>query len=288
VTPALVVRTIGERRQCSLGLVGQWAAASADGHDAFIMEQVPRPVTIVTGGGRGIGAATALHLVRSGHNVVVNYRRDRSAAERVVEVAAGLGGRAVAVQADVTREDEVDGLFEAAQRELGPVTGLVNNAGATAHVGALADTPIEVVREVLEVNLLGVIMCARRGAQLMSTRRGGAGGAIVNVSSAAATLGSAYEYVHYAAAKAGVDALTVGLGKELAQDGIRVNAVAPGTVRTDIHAAAGDPDRADRVATQVPLGRAGEPHDIASAIVWLLSDEASYITGAILRVAGGL
>jgi glucose 1-dehydrogenase len=252
------------------------------------MEHGPRRVTIVTGGGRGIGAATALQLVRSGHDVVVNYHRDRLAAERIVEIAVGLGGRAVAVQADVTREDEVDGLFEAAQRELGRVTALVNNAGVTAPVGALADTPIEVVREVLDVNLLGVIMCARRGAQIMSTRRGGVGGAIVNVSSAAATLGSPDEYVHYAAAKAGVDALTVGLGKELGPDGIRVNAVAPGTVRTDIHTAAGDPGRPDRVAKRVPLGRAGEPQDIAAAIVWLMGDEASYITGTILRVAGGL
>jgi NAD(P)-dependent dehydrogenase (short-subunit alcohol dehydrogenase family) len=168
------------------------------------------------------------------------------------------------------------------------VTGLVNNAGLTAHIGDLADTPVEVVRQVLDVNLFGVIVCVRLAAQVMSSRRGAIGGAIVNVSSAAATLGSAHEYVHYAAAKAGVDALTVGLGKELADDGIRINAVAPGTVRTDIHAAAGDPDRADRVAKRVPLGRAGEPQDIASAIAWLLSGDASYITGAILRVAGGL
>ena len=252
------------------------------------MEQLPRPVTIVTGASRGIGAATALHLACSGHDVVVNYRRDSNAAERIVETAAGTGGRALAVKADVTRADEVEVLFEVARQQLGPVTGLVNNAGVTAHIGDLADTPVEVLRQVLEVNLFGLILCARRAAQVMSSRRGGVGGAIVNVSSASATLGSAHEYVHYAAAKAGVDALTVGLGKELAADGIRVNAVAPGTVRTDIHAAAGDPGRADRVATTVPLGRAGEPQDVASAIGWLLSADASYITGAILRVAGGL
>jgi NAD(P)-dependent dehydrogenase (short-subunit alcohol dehydrogenase family) len=252
------------------------------------MEQMSRRVTIVTGASRGIGAATALHLARSGHDVVVNYRRDRDAAERIVEMAARAGGRALAVEADVTHDDEVQALFEVAQQRLGPVTGLVNNAGLTAHIGDLADTPVEVVRQVLDVNLFGVIVCVRRAAQVMSSRRGGIGGAIVNVSSAAATLGSAHEYVHYAAAKAGVDTLTVGLGKELADDGIRINAVAPGTVRTDIHAAAGDPDRADRVAKRVPLGRAGEPQDIASAIAWLLSSDASYITGAILRVAGGL
>jgi glucose 1-dehydrogenase len=179
-------------------------------------------------------------------------------------------------------------LFAVTADELGVVTGLVNNAGLTAHVGDLADTPVDVVRRVIDVNFLGVVLCARRAAQIMSSRRGGGGGAIVNVSSAAATLGSAHEYVHYAAAKAAVDALTVGLAKELAGDGIRVNAVAPGTVRTGIHAAAGDPGRADRVATRVPLGRAGEPDEIAPAIAWLLSPESSYVTGAILRVAGGL
>jgi NAD(P)-dependent dehydrogenase (short-subunit alcohol dehydrogenase family) len=247
-----------------------------------------RPITIVTGGGRGIGAATALRLVRGGHDVAVNFLRDRAAAEQVVESAVALGGRAVALQADVTRDEEVAGLFEAARAQLGPVTGLVNNAGVTAHLGDLADTPVEIVRAVLEVNLLGVILCSRRAALTMSTRRGGAGGAIVNVSSAAATLGSPHEYVHYAAAKGGVDTLTIGLGKELAEDGIRVNAVAPGTVRTSIHAAAGDPERAERNALRVPLGRAGEPDDVASAVAWLLGDEASYVTGAILRVAGGV
>jgi NAD(P)-dependent dehydrogenase (short-subunit alcohol dehydrogenase family) len=252
------------------------------------MESGRRPVTIVTGGGRGIGAASALHLIRSGHDVAVNFLRDRASAEAVVDSAAALGGRAIAWQADVTRDEEVAGLFEAANSQLGAVTGLVNNAGVTAHLGDLAETPVEIVREVLEVNLLGVILCARRAALTMSTRRGGSGGAIVNVSSAAATLGSPHEYVHYAAAKGGVDALTIGLGKELAAEGIRVNAVAPGTVRTDIHAGAGDPGRAERIAQRVPLGRAGEPDDIASAIVWLLGEESSYVTGAILRVAGGL
>lgn len=238
---------------------------------------------------RQLGAATALHLARSGHDLVVNYRRDRDAAEQVVAGAVGVGVRAVAVRADVVREADVERLFEVAEQELGPLTGLVNNAGVTAHVGDLADTPPEVVRQVLDVNLLGVILCARRAAQIMSSRRGGLGGAIVNVSSAAATLGAAHEYVHYAAAKAAawVDALTIGLSQELADDGIRVNAVAPGTIRTDIHAAAGDPDRPDRIAKSIPLGRAGEPRDVAPAIAWLLSDEASYITGAIVRVAGG-
>lgn len=167
------------------------------------------------------------------------------------------------------------------------MTGPVNNAGVTAHIGDLADTPVEVIRQVLEVNLLGVILCARRAAQVMARRDGGAGGAIVNISSAAATLGAAHEYVHYAAAKAGVDALTVGLSKELAADGIRVNAVVPGTIRTGIHAAAGHPDRAELAGAAIPLGRPGDPDDIAPAIAWLLSAEASCVTGAIVRVTGG-
>jgi NAD(P)-dependent dehydrogenase (short-subunit alcohol dehydrogenase family) len=247
-----------------------------------------RPITIVTGGGRGIGAATALHLARSGHDVVVNYRRNHQTAERVVHEVETVGARAVAVQADVTVEEDVERLFATAQEALGPVTGLVNNAGATLHLGDLADTPVAIIREVIAVNLVAVILCARRAAQVMSTSRGGAGGAIVNISSGAATIGSAHEYVHYAAAKAGVDALTLGLSKELAAEGIRVNAVAPGIVRTDIHADAGEAGRPDRLAGRIPLGRPGETHEIAAAIAWLLSAEASYVTGAILRVAGGL
>jgi NAD(P)-dependent dehydrogenase (short-subunit alcohol dehydrogenase family) len=245
------------------------------------------PLTIVTGGGRGIGAATVLELARAGHDVVVNYRRDADAAARVAAAAAGFGVRAVAVAADVVEPSAVDGLFAAAAA-LGPVTGLVNSAGLTAHIGDLADTPVEVIRTVVDANLFGTILCARAAARVMSTRRGGPGGAIVNVSSAAATLGSPHEYVHYAAAKAGVDALTVGLAKELAGDGIRVNAVAPGIVRTGIHAGAGAPDRADRAGARIPLGRAGEPEEIAPAIAFLLGPHSAYATGTVLRVAGGL
>ena len=215
-----------------------------------------RPITIVTGGGRGIGAATAVHLARLGHDVVVNYRRDHDAAGAVVKLVEAAGGRVISVEADVTSDGDVERLFEVTRSALGQVTGLVNNAGVTLHIGDLADTAVEVIRDVIDVNLLGTILCARVAARVMSTRRGGAGGAIVNVSSAAATLGSAHEYVHYAAAKAGVEALTVGLAKELAGDGIRVNAVAPGIVRTEIHAAAGDPDRPDRTRGTHP-GRSG-------------------------------
>lgn len=245
-------------------------------------------MTVVTGGGRGIGAATVELLAAAGHALVVGFLSDEDAAERTAAAARRGGAECLVVRAEVSTEAGAEALFAAAVERFGGVTGLVNNAGLTLHIGDLADTPVEVIRRVIDVNLLGTVLCARRAAQLMSTRHGGRGGAIVNVSSSAATLGSAHEYVHYAAAKAGVDALTVGLARELATEGVRVNAVAPGIVRTEIHAAAGDPGRADRVAARVPLGRAAEPSDIAPAITWLLGDEARYVTGATIRVAGGL
>lgn len=246
-----------------------------------------RPLTIVTGGGRGIGAATAVSLAGAGHDVVVGYLGDAASAERVVASVEAAGTRGMAVRGDVADERDVERLFEAAG-ELGTVTGLVNNAGMTAHLGDLADTPVPVIRRVVEVNLVGALLCARRAVLAMSVAHGGQGGAIVNVSSVAASTGSPHEYVHYAAAKAGLEALTVGLSKEVADQGMRVNAVAPGIVRTGIHAAAGDPDRADRIAGRIPLGRAGDVDEIAPAIAWLLSAESSYVTGATLRVAGGL
>ena len=251
------------------------------------MSAPSRPLTIITGGGRGIGAAAAVHLAACGHDVVLGYLGDQTSADRVVETVRAAGSRALAVAGDIADEDTATALFDAAA-EIGPVTGLVNNAGVTAHLGDLADTPVAVVRQVVEVNLLGALLCARRAAQVMSTARGGLGGAIVNISSAAATLGSPHEYVHYAAAKAGVEAMTVGLAKELADQGIRVNAVAPGMVRTDIHAAAGDPDRLQRVLPRIPMARAGDPEEIAPAIAWLLAPSSGYVTGATIRVAGGL
>ncbi len=238
-------------------------------------------LTVVTGGGRGIGAATALLLAGQGHDLVLSYRGDADAAEATAARVRGAGVTCRTVRADVSDPQDVDGLFEVA-RGLGQVTGVVNNAGATLHLGDLADTPVDVVRRVVEVNLLGAIWVARRAVQDLVR-----GGAVVNVSSAAATLGSAHEYVHYAAAKAGVDALTLGLAQEVAPRGIRVNGVAPGVVRTDIHAAAGDAGRVDRVGAATPLGRAGEPQEVAAAVAWLLGDDCPYVTGATLRVAGG-
>jgi NAD(P)-dependent dehydrogenase (short-subunit alcohol dehydrogenase family) len=245
-------------------------------------------VTIVTGGSRGIGAAIVERLARDGHDVVIGYREDHEAAEGMVRAATSGGARCIAVPADVTSDADVNELFEAAVDRFGAVTGLVNNAGITGFIGDLADTPAEVIRRVIDVNLLGTVLCARRAAQQMSRGKGGSGGAIVNVSSAAATLGSPHEYVHYAAAKAAVDALTIGLAKELADDGIRVNAVAPGLVRTGIHSAAGDPGRVERLATRIPAGRAALPSEIAPAVAWLLGPDATYVTGAVLRVSGGM
>jgi NAD(P)-dependent dehydrogenase (short-subunit alcohol dehydrogenase family) len=238
-------------------------------------------LTVITGGGRGIGAATALRLASDGHDVVIGYAQDEGSAERTAQQVRDLGVSCSVVQADVTDADQVDTLFDAAAR-VGQLTGVVNNAGATLHSGDLVDTPVEVVRRVVDLNLTAAILVARRGVRDLVE-----GGALVNVSSAAATLGSAHEYVHYAAAKAGVDALTLGLAREVAQRGIRVNGVAPGLVRTDIHAGGGDPDRVDRMAPEIPLGRAGEPAEVAEAIAWLLGDSCAYVTGATLRIAGG-
>ncbi|MFD5540718.1 SDR family oxidoreductase [Streptomyces sp. NPDC127079] len=243
-----------------------------------------RPVTVVTGGSRGIGAATCLRLAADGHDVVIGYVRDADAAATVAEGVAKAGARCAVVQVDTAVEADVERLFDTAERELGIVTGLVNNAGVTGPLGRLADAETADLRRVVEVNLLGTLLCARRAARQMA-RQGG--GAIVNVSSGAATLGSPGEFVHYAATKAAVDALTVGLAKELGPDGVRVNAVAPGAVDTEMHAAMGDPDRARRIGAAVPLGRVGLPEEIAAAIAWLLSPEASYTTGTVLRVAGG-
>jgi len=243
-----------------------------------------RLVTVVTGGSRGIGAATCLRLAADGHDVVVGYVRDAAAAEAVADGVRNAGRRCVVVRVDTSVEAEVDGLFGVAEERLGPVTGLVNNAGVTGPLGRLADAEPVDLRRVVDVNLLGTLLCSRRAAQLMTAR---GSGVIVNVSSAAATLGSPGAYVHYAATKAAVDALTVGLAKELGPDGVRVNAVAPGMIDTDMHATMGDPDRARRAAGTIPLRRPGQAEEVAAAIAWLMSADASYAAGAVLRVSGG-
>ncbi|MEV1147601.1 SDR family oxidoreductase [Micromonospora sp. NPDC049799] len=239
-------------------------------------------VTVVTGGSRGIGAATARRLARAGHHVAIGYRRDHDAAESVLAELRTTGVRAVAVATDTRDPEQVVRLFDAAAA-LGQITGLVNNAGVTSPIGAFVDLDPADLRHVVDVNLVGYVLCAQQAARRMTT-----GAAIVNVSSAAATLGSPGEYIHYAAVKAATDTLTTGLAKELAPRGIRVNAVAPGIIRTDIHALSGQPDRPDRSAGRIPLGRAGEPDEVAGAIAWLLGPDASYTTGAVLRIAGGL
>jgi NAD(P)-dependent dehydrogenase (short-subunit alcohol dehydrogenase family) len=236
---------------------------------------------VVTGGGRGIGAATARLAAARGWDVCIGYRSDAGAAAAVVEDCGRAGVLAVAVRADVSMEIDVLELFDTAER-LGPVRGLVNNAGVAAPRSRVADLEAERVEAMLAVNVLGAFLCAREAVRRMTD-----GGAIVNVSSRAAVLGSPGEYVDYAASKAAVDALTTGLAKEAAADGIRVNAVRPGLIATDIHAANGRPDRLAELAPTVPLGRAGTAEEVAEAIVWLLSDAASYVTGAFLDVGGG-
>jgi len=243
-----------------------------------------RLVTVVTGGSRGIGAATCRRLAEDGHDVVVGYLRDADAAEDVAEAVRRAGARSVCVRADTSVDADVERLFGVAEKQLGPVTGLVNNAGVTGPFGRLADSDPADLRRIVEVNLLGTLLCSRRAARVMTAR---GNGVIVNISSAAATLGSPGDYVHYAATKAAVDALTLGLAKELGPDGIRVNAVAPGVIDTEIHARSGDPDRPERLGASIPLRRAGQPEEVAAAIAWLMSPEASYATGTVVRVSGG-
>jgi NAD(P)-dependent dehydrogenase (short-subunit alcohol dehydrogenase family) len=244
-------------------------------------------LVVVTGGGRGIGAATARRLAGAGWNVLVTCRSDESAARAVAEDCARAGVWADAVAVDVAAEDRVEHLFASLPEEAGALHGLVNNAGIVAPPSVVADMTAGRIRRVLDVNVVGVLLCAREAVRLMSTQRGGAGGAIVNVSSRAAVLGSPGEYVDYAASKAAVDAVTTGLAKEVADQGIRVNSVRLGLIDTELHARNGEPGRLGRLAPTVPVGRPGSPDEAAAALAWLLSDEASYTTGAHLDVSGG-
>ena len=244
-------------------------------------------VMVVTGGGRGIGAATSRLAAAQGHAVCVNYLRNRAAADEAVAAIVAAGGRAIAVAGDVAKEADVKRIFDAAARELGPVTALVNNAGILERQTRLDDMDAARFERVFATNITGAFLCAREAVLRMSTRHGGRGGNIVNVSSAASRLGSPGEYVDYAASKGAIDTLTIGLAKEVAEEGIRVNAVRPGVIHTDIHASGGEPGRVERVSKMVPMKRGGAPEEVARAILWLLSDEASYTTGAFIDVSGG-
>lgn len=244
-------------------------------------------ILLVTGGSRGIGAATACLAAQRGWDVAVNFTRDAAAAQSVVDQVRAAGRRGIAVQADVADEAAVVAMFDVVDRELGPLAGLVNNAGivdVASRVDAMNSARLQ---RMFAVNVIGSMLCAREAVRRMSTRAGGAGGGIVNLSSAAARLGAPGQYVDYAAAKAAIDIFTLGLAREVAAEGIRVNAVRPGIIDTDIHASGGEPDRAAQMAPQVPMQRAGTAADVARAILWLLGDESAYTTGSIVDVTGG-
>ena len=245
------------------------------------------PVLLITGASRGIGAAAARMAAAQGWDVAVNYARDAHAAEQVAAQVRAAGRRAITVAADVADEPAVRAMFARIDTELGPLRGLVNNAGIVAPRATLTEMTTERWRRMLEVNVLGSLLCAQLAVQRMSTRHGGAGGAIVNLSSVAAVLGAPGMYLDYAASKGAIDSFTVGLARELAGQGVRVNAVRPGIIDTDIHASGGEPDRAHQSSALIPMGRPGTADEVAAAIVWLLSDAASYTTGAVLDVSGG-
>jgi NAD(P)-dependent dehydrogenase (short-subunit alcohol dehydrogenase family) len=242
---------------------------------------------IVTGSGRGIGAAIAQLAAQKGYAVCVNYANRSERADQVVAAIRDGGGKAIAVEADVSDEEAVKALFDTAIYELGPLTVLVNNAGITGKMGRFADLETSILRRTLDINILGTMLCSREAVRRMSTTFGGKGGSIINISSRAAMLGSPGEYIHYAASKAAVDTLTIGLSKEVTNEGIRVNCVSPGVIETEIHAEGGDPGRIERIKPQIPMQRAGLPEEIAAAVLWLASDEASYCSGTILSVSGG-
>ena len=241
---------------------------------------------MITGGGRGIGAATAVACARAGFDVCLSYHTDADAAAAVVSACERTGVRSSAAAADIGVEADVVRLFTEADR-LGPVTALVNNAGIVAPKSRVDELGAARIERMLRTNVVGPFLCAREAVLRMSTRHGGGGGSIVNISSRAAVLGSAGEYVDYAASKAAIDTMTIGLAQEVASEGVRVNAVRPGIVQTGIHASGGQPDRVERMRDRIPMGRAGLPEEVAAAVVWLLSDEASYVTAALLDVGGG-
>ncbi|URQ61967.1 SDR family oxidoreductase [Pantoea alhagi] len=244
-------------------------------------------ITLITGGDRGIGRATALLLAQKGHTVCIGYRSQQAQAEEVVALIRRDGGNAIAVQADIADEEQVIAMFQQVDRELGMLTGLVNNAGILKPQATIEQLDAQRIASIFATNVSGSFICAREAVKRMALRHGGQGGAIVNVSSAASRLGAPHEYVDYAASKGAIDTLTTGLSLEVAAQGIRVNAVRPGFIYTEMHADGGEPGRVDRVKEGLPMKRGGQPEEVAQAIAWLLSDEASYVTGSFLDMAGG-
>jgi len=244
-------------------------------------------IALVSGASRGIGRATALLLAQEGYTVAVNYHRQRDAADEVVTAIQALGGKAFVVQADISDESQVEAMFARIDEEGLPLTALVNNAGILFQQSRVEALSAARINQVLATNVTGYFLCCREAVKRMSTQHGGQGGAIVNVSSAAARLGSPGEYVDYAASKGAVDTLTTGLSLEVAASGIRVNGVRPGFIYTEMHASGGEPGRVDRVSSAIPMQRGGQPEEVAQAIAWLLSDKASYVTGSFIDLAGG-
>ena len=242
---------------------------------------------LITGGSRGIGAATAKLAAAKGYSVAINYSSNHQAAKLVVQEIIDAGGKALALPGDVSQEDDVIAMFSKLDQQLGAITHLVNNAGILEKQAGLEEMNAERLNRVFSINITGSFLCAREAVKRMSTLHGGKGGAIVNLSSIAARLGAPNEYVDYAASKGAIDAMTVGLAKELAEQGIRVNAVRPGIIYTDIHASGGEPGRVDRLKSTVPMQRGGDSEEVAQAILWLLSEEASYTTGSFIDVSGG-
>jgi NAD(P)-dependent dehydrogenase (short-subunit alcohol dehydrogenase family) len=242
---------------------------------------------LVTGASQGIGAAVAKVAAAAGYAVAVNFNSAEGKARKLVNEIVASGGRALAIQADLAREADIVRMFQTAERELGPIKALVNNAGITGGFARVEAVSADAVQRVFAVNVIGAILCAREAVKRMSTKNGGSGGAIVNISSRAAQTGGAGEWVHYAATKGAIDSFTIGLAREVATEGVRVNAVAPGLVETGLHAANGEPGRVQRLMPSIPMQRAGQPEEVAEAVLWLLSPAASYVTGTILNVGGG-
>jgi len=251
------------------------------------MTATERKIALITGASRGIGAATALWAARKGWNVVLSYQHDARAAQAVVQEVERLGGQALAVQADMAHEPDLLALFAVVDQRFGRLDALVNNAGVVDTAQKVADYSAARLERMFRINTIGAFLCAREAVRRMSTAHGGRGGAIVNVSSIAARLGAPSQYVDYAASKGALDVMTLGLAKEVAGEGIRVNAVRPGLIATDIHASGGQPDRVQRLAPGIPMQRGGTAQEVAAAIVWLMSDESPYTTGSLLEISGG-